>query len=525
MTVYSVSDAGALNAMLKIAQAGDTISLAPGTYAGVVANNLALGGVTVTSANPLAAATLTDLSVTHSSGITFSNLELTPKADNAFSVSSSQDIHFDHLNVHGSLDNNPQNDVMAFLIRSSQSVSVTNSEFQQLHHALQHLDDDGLTFTGNSFHDLQIDAIRGGGSSDVTVSHNTFTNFFPKDGDHGDAIQFWTTNTTASVHDITIADNVFLRGAGQVAQGIFLADEVGNLQYQHVQITGNYIIGGMFNGIMVSDGNDVTISDNVVAGFSDMKSWIRIERGQNITLNNNSANTFLTTVNNSGLSVNGSVTLPLAADSGASAFSQFQNSHPGSNQLIGDAGNNYIVGNIAQNYLRGMDGDDSISGGSGFDDINGNAGNDTAHGNGGDDWVVGGKGDDVLFGDAGNDLILGNLGNDTQDGGDGDDTLRGGQGDDVLIGGAGNDWISGDRGADTMTGGPGADTFHSSQGAGIDKVLDFSISDGDRVQLDPGTPYTVHQVGADTVIDMGGGDQLILVGVQMWMLPQGWISA
>jgi hypothetical protein len=41
--------------------------------------------------------------------------------------------------------------------------------------------------------------------------------------------------------------------------------------------------------------------------------------------------------------------------------------------------------------------------------------------------------------------------------------------------------------------------------------------------LDPGTTYSVSQVGADTVIDMGGGNQMILVGVQLSTLPAGWI--
>ncbi|MBS0335153.1 MAG: calcium-binding protein, partial [Proteobacteria bacterium] len=64
---------------------------------------------------------------------------------------------------------------------------------------------------------------------------------------------------------------------------------------------------------------------------------------------------------------------------------------------------------------------------------------------------------------------------------------------------------------------------HTSQDAGIDRVLDFHQSEGDRVQLDPGTHYTVSQVGADTVIDMGGGNQMILVGVQVSTLKDGWI--
>jgi len=39
-----------------------------------------------------------------------------------------------------------------------------------------------------------------------------------------------------------------------------------------------------------------------------------------------------------------------------------------------------------------------------------------------------------------------------------------------------------------------------------------------------GTTFSVSQVGADTVIDMGGGDEMILVGVQLSSLHTGWIA-
>jgi len=188
-----------------------------------------------------------------------------------------------------------------------------------------------------------------------------------------------------------------------------------------------------------------------------------------------------------------------------------------------DTNDTLVGGSGGANYLRGNGGDDSISGGSGFDDSNGNMGNDTIHGNGGDDFSVGGKDNDLLFGDDGADIVWGNLGNDTCDGGAGDDQCRGGQGDDSVTGGAGNDFISGDRGNDTVAGGAGADIFHTSQDAGIDRVLDFHLAEGDRVQLDPGTTFTLSQVGANTVIDLGAGNQMILVGVQMATLTPGWI--
>jgi Ca2+-binding RTX toxin-like protein len=197
----------------------------------------------------------------------------------------------------------------------------------------------------------------------------------------------------------------------------------------------------------------------------------------------------------------------------------------GGGTLMAGLGNDTITADVtltAQTYLRGEDGDDVVNGGGGFDDINGNMGNDTIHGNAGDDWVVGGKDNDSQTGDAGNDIVWGNLGDDTLSGGAGADQVRGGQGDDSISGGAGNDFISGDRGNDTESGGSGADMFHGSQDAGIDRVLDFHYAEGDRVQLDPGTTFTVSQVGADTVLNMGGGNQMILVGVTLSSLPSDW---
>ncbi|MFZ5719092.1 MAG: calcium-binding protein [Pseudomonadota bacterium] len=202
----------------------------------------------------------------------------------------------------------------------------------------------------------------------------------------------------------------------------------------------------------------------------------------------------------------------------------------GPDSLFGGAGNDQIyahgIGNtpkVAATYLRGEEGDDYIVGSVGFDDINGNQGADTGAGGAGDDWVVGGKDNDLLFGESGRDLVYGNLGDDTCQGGDGNDIVRGGQNNDLVFGDAGDDYVSGDKGDDTVSGGAGADLFHTFGDAGIDRVVDFDTGQGDRVLLDPGTQHTVAQVGADTVISMTGGGQMILVGVQLSSLPDGWI--
>ena len=186
----------------------------------------------------------------------------------------------------------------------------------------------------------------------------------------------------------------------------------------------------------------------------------------------------------------------------------------GNDSVTAGVGNDTVVDPDGTNYLRGDEGDDYCVGGLGFDDINGNMGNDTVMTGPGDDYSVGGKDNDLLFGEDGADLVYGNLGDDTCDGGAGADIVRGGQGNDTLAGGTGADFVSGDRGDDTMIGGTGADIFHSSADAGIDRVLDFSVAEGDRVQLDPGTTFTVIQVGADTVVQLSAG-QVVLVGVSM----------
>lgn len=186
-------------------------------------------------------------------------------------------------------------------------------------------------------------------------------------------------------------------------------------------------------------------------------------------------------------------------------------------------GNDTIEGGGGDDYLRGDEGDDSLSGGSGFDDVNGNMGNDTVAGGLGPDWVVGGKDNDLLFGDDGDDIVYGNLGSDTCNGGAGNDLVRGGQEDDVLNGGAGNDWLSGDRGSDTLTGGAGADLFNTFGEAGLDRILDFNSAEGDRVRVEGGATYTTAQVGGDVVINLSGGAQVVLVGVQLSSLTGDWI--
>ena len=192
--------------------------------------------------------------------------------------------------------------------------------------------------------------------------------------------------------------------------------------------------------------------------------------------------------------------------------------------LDGAASADTMFGGGGDDFMRGMDGNDSIDGGSGNDDVNGNVGQDVVHGGDGNDSVRGGQGDDTVYGDAGDDPhVNGNKGDDLVDGGAGNDTVYGGQGNDTVYGGEGDDLVSGDLGNDILYGGPGADRFVFHRGFGVDWVEDFHASEGDRVQLAPGTAYTVVSVQGQAVVDLGGGDQLGLAGVPAASFQTDWI--
>jgi Ca2+-binding RTX toxin-like protein len=136
--------------------------------------------------------------------------------------------------------------------------------------------------------------------------------------------------------------------------------------------------------------------------------------------------------------------------------------------------------------LTGGDAMDILIGRNGVDTLNGGNLADTIHGGAGNDQIFGGSGADLLHGGDGNDMLDGGSWGDKMWGGLGDDTLLGGIGTDTIQGNEGADLIESGQGADVLTGGAGADTFQylvASLPAGTDKITDFSVADGDRLDI------------------------------------------
>jgi VCBS repeat-containing protein len=198
----------------------------------------------------------------------------------------------------------------------------------------------------------------------------------------------------------------------------------------------------------------------------------------------------------------------------------------------GNALANRLDGNAGANILDGGEGNDGLYGLGGNDTLIGGLGNDTLEGGLGADSMTGGEGNDTYYvddlGDAvvevaggGYDRVIasfsytlgveferlsllgsadlngtghaltnrldGNAGANILDGGEGNDGLYGLGGNDTLIGGLGNDTLEGGFGADSMTGGLGADrfVFRSAAEAHGDFIADFSVAQGDRIDLRP----------------------------------------
>lgn len=190
---------------------------------------------------------------------------------------------------------------------------------------------------------------------------------------------------------------------------------------------------------------------------------------------------------------------------------------------VGTSGPDNLTGTNGGDTLRGQDGADQLFGNDAADDLQGNRGNDTVYGGFGNDWLVGGADNDEIYGQEGLDILMGNAGNDTLDGGIQNDVVRGGKGDDLVKGDWGDDFLSGDQGTDTLYGGGGADTFHSSATSGLDYIADFNRSEGDRLNLAAGSQFSVKQVGANVVVDIVGGAQVVVQGVQLAALDPSWI--
>lgn len=207
-------------------------------------------------------------------GITFDGMsfKVDPTQKKAFVVEGGARIHF--LNGHFYGDG-VRTDSLGILFMNASDCSVRTCEFHDLNGGLATTRCDHVTIAGNAFHDIGCDGVQINATSFVDIADNGFTRFFPAAGDHSDAIQFQGVGQTGPMTDITITRNRFIRGdvpkpaaATPGTQFIFMNDESGH-GYQRVKVSGNAGLGEIYNGIAVSHVDQLEISGNLIASYSD----------------------------------------------------------------------------------------------------------------------------------------------------------------------------------------------------------------------------------------------------------------
>lgn len=278
--------AGELQLALDQAKGGEEILLSSGHYGDVrIVNRRFVNPVTLRSATTNAPAKFRRLHVADSSNVHFVGVDFgdglrenEPKWTRMVEVTRSQNVRFDSVHIHGSLDDDRKNDGWGLFVRDSSDVTVHNSEIQHVWRGILVQSSVRLEIIGNRFHDLQSDGANFAGTLGVLIENNSFRDFYPAATDHADAIQFWTAGQTQGNSDVVIRNNVIMQGKGDGLQGILIGNEL-KLSSSNLLIENNLLYSAVqYHGITVHNWSNVRILRNtVLSPMGDAaRYWIRL---------------------------------------------------------------------------------------------------------------------------------------------------------------------------------------------------------------------------------------------------------
>ena len=215
-------------------------------------------------------------------------------------------------------------------------------------------------------------------------------------------------------------------------------------------------------------------------------------------------------------------------------------------RVFGDAQDNTIFGGGGNDFIFGGAGNDRLDAGTGFDRAEGNDGDDLFISDAIDCSISGGNGFDTIdYSGVQFDMVIhfpDGFGGEAPfrtiypigyprlpDSFIGIESIIAGQGNDRIVGDDHDNRIAGFLGDDTMIGQGGRDVFHFDLGGGAnvgnDIIVDFEIGI-DHISLGGGVHADLndlnpHQVGEDTVLDLGPGMRLTLVHTNAALLTNG----
>jgi len=306
VTNIVINNAAELKTALAGAKGGETFILAPGDYGEISINNKAFAEpITIRSQNLSNMAHLDNLYITNGKNIVVSDIDvggaLRPgESSNAWysaiRVTGSDSVTFQGLNVHGQDDGVPTNDRMGMYVLNSNSVKILNSEFSNLQNGIHFNVSTNIVVSGNDVHDIRNDGFEFSQVQRVLIDGNKFHDWWRQAGDHCDAIQFWTTNTTAPSTDIMIRNNQIYQGEGTGMQGILIGDERKDMPYARVTIENNLIYqSGEYNGLHFNHGTDINIIGNSVLTLegSKIQAFLRVMNVNGGVVQSNVSNVYI----------------------------------------------------------------------------------------------------------------------------------------------------------------------------------------------------------------------------------------
>ncbi|QWC56592.1 hypothetical protein F7D01_05335 [Erythrobacter sp. 3-20A1M] len=293
-----VSSVAQLERAVASATPGSVIRISSGRYPAVSLKDIRKNGnVTIMSADPANPAIFSRLSLRDVSGLTLSHLSIIPDEGvserYALLALNCQDVEFRNLTFRGAGDRINRSIGPAVMLRSSSNIRFLRSNFAFFRHGLAMLDLKNLIIAQNEFDNLQTDAIRGGGVSDAIIENNVMTGYHPAPKDHPDGIQLWSTHQDEPGRNIVIRDNLVVRGEGGPTQGVFIRDTKKKMPFENVEVSGNLVIGSLYNGIAMGGVRGGVMRDNEVIAYPDRKSWIRIGNSGDVRMTGNRASKYV----------------------------------------------------------------------------------------------------------------------------------------------------------------------------------------------------------------------------------------
>lgn len=318
-----VTNAAELDTALANATGGEKIILASGNY-----GDLSLRGgnydetVTIVSEDPEDVAVFDSAYILQSGNLTFDNVffnfvpnEESSKHDTAIRLIQTNDISIVNSKIEGgpSVNGVPIETEVggldatgnviglpvgnAVVATESSNFSMVGNEISAFSKGINLFKVDGVTFTDNDAFGMRSTFLRGAVIDNAVVDNNTFHDSNPWNsggqGDHADFVHFWTDERYQDDADtnITISNNYFYQGDGQLIFGINLEDNANGLGFENVRIENNVIHNGHSNGMRLESVRDGVIKGNTLLSTTDdnkVQIVIKANSG-NLTIEDNIA--------------------------------------------------------------------------------------------------------------------------------------------------------------------------------------------------------------------------------------------